>query len=109
MPGKSLRVKIKSDTGKMENKKKYSINNENSSWKEVDGEIVIINLETTHYYSLNKTGTFIWNQLTNNELNFNEIILMTCEAFGQEEKNIKDDVIELLDHFEEENLVVVKE
>lgn len=93
----------------MESTKKYSINKDNSSWKEVDGEIVIINFETTNYYSLNKTGSHIWKLLTTGEFNFNEISLSVSEAYGQEENVILKDVKDLLSHLKEENLLIIRE
>jgi len=33
------------------------------TWRKTGDEAVILNLETSEYYSANETGTFIWEQL----------------------------------------------
>jgi hypothetical protein len=32
-------------------------------WKEVGDKIVVLHLDTGHYYSLNTTGSFIWKSI----------------------------------------------
>lgn len=34
------------------------------TWRKAGGEAVILNLETSEYYSANETGTFIWELLS---------------------------------------------
>lgn len=41
----------------------YEVNQDNTAWREVDGEVVVINAATTRYYSLNKTGSYLWRLL----------------------------------------------
>lgn len=36
---------------------------ESITWRKTGDEAVILNLETSEYYSANETGTFIWEQL----------------------------------------------
>ena len=52
---------------------KFIVNEEITSWKELDGELVIINFENMYYFSLNTAGTFIWNLLLQKELSADEI------------------------------------
>lgn len=93
----------------MRNANKYIVNKDNASWKEVDGEIVIINFETTHYYSLNKSGTFIWKLISEEPIPLKEIIFSVSQYFGQDENTIRQDVNQLISNLEEENLIVSKE
>ena len=38
----------------------HSIPGDAVAWREVDGEFVLISVETTHYYSLNSSGSDVW-------------------------------------------------
>jgi len=38
----------------------HSIPGDAVAWREVDGEFVLISVETTHYYSLNASGSEVW-------------------------------------------------
>lgn len=46
----------------------FSINPDKSAWRIVDGEAVLIHAETTYYYGLNPTGTWVWQQLLEDDL-----------------------------------------
>jgi hypothetical protein len=46
--------------------KRYTINESIAISETIDGETIIINLETGYYYSVNKTGTIIWNEFRKN-------------------------------------------
>lgn len=39
---------------------------ENLTWRKVKDEAVILNIETSEYYTANQVGTFIWELLTKN-------------------------------------------
>ncbi|MCE5211508.1 MAG: PqqD family protein [Deltaproteobacteria bacterium] len=43
--------------------KTYKINESKAISETIDGETIIINLETGYYYSVNKTATVIWNEI----------------------------------------------
>lgn len=89
----------------MNDEKKYSINQTNNSWKVVDNEVIIINFETTLYYSLNGTGSYIWQLLEKEALPLSIIINAVCEYYSLEENEIKDDIIMLIDELSKENLI----
>ena len=44
----------------------YKINESKAISETIDGETIIINLETGFYYSVNKTATIIWNEIQKN-------------------------------------------
>ena len=46
--------------------KKYTINESKAISETIDGETIIINLETGYYYSVNETATIIWNKIQEN-------------------------------------------
>ncbi|PKN53583.1 MAG: hypothetical protein CVU55_00215 [Deltaproteobacteria bacterium HGW-Deltaproteobacteria-13] len=46
--------------------KVYKINESKAISETIDGETIIINLETGYYYSVNQTATIIWNEIQKN-------------------------------------------
>ncbi|MFA5321742.1 MAG: PqqD family protein [Smithella sp.] len=46
--------------------KTYKINESKAISETIDGETIIINLETGYYYGVNKTATVIWNEIQKN-------------------------------------------
>jgi len=44
--------------------KKYRINESKAISETIDGEAIIVNLDTGFYYSANKTATIIWNEIS---------------------------------------------
>lgn len=44
--------------------KKHTIISEAVAWRKAGEDAVILNLETSEYYSANDTGTFIWELLS---------------------------------------------
>ncbi len=84
---------------------KYSVNKDNATWRILDGEAVIINNETSFYYSLNQTGTYIWNLLLEKELSLEEIIEKVSIYYQQKTEDIIDDIKKVLDDLAEEKLI----
>jgi len=84
---------------------KYLVNKNNATWRILDEEAVIINNETSFYYSLNKTGTYIWNLLVEKELTLDEIVDKVSIHYQQTKKEIISDIKEVLDNLLEEKLV----
>jgi len=84
---------------------KYSVNKDNATWRILDGEAVIINNETSFYYSLNQTGTYIWNLLLEKELSLEEIIEKVSIYYQQKKEDIIDDIKKVLDDLVEEKLI----
>jgi len=84
---------------------KYSVNKDNATWRILDGEAVTINNETSFYYSLNQTGTYIWNLLLEKELSLEEIIEKVSIYYQQKKEDIIDDIKKVLDDLAEEKLI----
>lgn len=84
---------------------KYSVNRDSATWRILDGEAVIINNETSFYYSLNKTGTYIWNLLLEKELSLEEIVEKVGSRYQQKEGGILEDIKNILDNLTGEKLV----
>ncbi|MGH7807101.1 MAG: PqqD family protein [Thermodesulfobacteriota bacterium] len=84
---------------------KYSVNRDSATWRILDGEAVIINNETSFYYSLNKTGTYIWNLLLEQELSLEEIVEKVGSRYQQKEGEVLEDIKNILDNLTGEKLV----
>ena len=74
----------------------------------VDGEAVVINLTNTHYYSLNKTGTFIWGLLVGAERSLDDLVDAVAIRYGRTSAAVSADVRSVLDELTRENLVVTR-
>jgi len=87
---------------------KYTINEKKVAWRLLDNEAVIINTDTSFYYNLNGTGTYIWNILDKEKRTLEEIIQKTASYYGKDEKNIAKDVKSILKDLTKENLIIGK-
>jgi hypothetical protein len=85
---------------------RYRVNAENARWRVVDGEAVVINLTNTHYYGLNKTGTFIWNLLAEAERSVDDLVEAVAVRYGRPSAAVSPDVHGVLAELTRENLVV---
>jgi hypothetical protein len=90
----------------MSNPKKIALNENQISWKAVDNEIVIINFETSHYFSLNSTGSYIWQLIEKEAATLPQVIKSVSAYFSVDEDAIKDEVNSLIDELLEENLII---
>lgn len=86
----------------------YSINRDNARWRIVDGEAVVIHLINTHYYSLNRTGTFLWNLLLEADRTLDDLAAATADYYQQPLTAVRGDVGRLLDELTREDLLVTR-
>ena len=84
---------------------KYRVNSHIATWRVLDGEAVIINNETSYYYSLNKTGTYVWSLLVDSEMNVDEIVENVCSKYELNGEEIREDIAAILDNLYKEKLV----
>jgi hypothetical protein len=105
--------------------KMYKINESKAISETIDGETIIINLETGYYYSVNNTATIIWNEIKENRsirsisqhfLNHYEVDTDTAEKSIAEIISffLKDDLILELDsngspYFQEQKTGMMKQ
>jgi hypothetical protein len=87
-------------------RERYRVDPDNARWRIVDGEAVVINLTSTHYYSLNKTGTFIWNLLVDGDHGLDDLARAVAAQYGRSTEAVVPDVRAVLDDLTRENLVV---
>jgi coenzyme PQQ synthesis protein D (PqqD) len=84
---------------------KYSVNSDVATWRVLDGEAVIINNQTSYYYSLNKTGTYVWNLLVDNEMSLDEIVENVGTEYELSGEDIRGDITAILENLYKEKLV----
>ena len=88
----------------MELTQRYIIDKDKASYRIIDGEAVILNLDNGYYYSLNEAGTRIWESI-NNQKSLSEILNFLKEEYRLPEKQLKVDLIELVKELEKEELI----
>ena len=74
----------------------------------IDGEVVIINLDSGYYYSLDKAGACVWNALESGDP-LGSIIDRVASSFEGERAVIEDAVIKLIDELQREELIAPDE
>jgi len=67
-----------------------SRNNDDFMFTEVDGESVIMNIETGHYFGLNSVSTDIWNILEE-EMAYTTLIQKVIEQYDVDEETCRTD------------------
>lgn len=83
---------------------RYKIDKDNITYRIIDNEAVILNLDNGYYYSLNEVGTRIW-QMIEKEKKLIEILSSLNEEYQVDEKILKDDLISLVKDLEKEKLI----
>ena len=74
----------------------------------LDGEAVLLNLESGYYYTLNQVGTVIW-QLIDGVRTLHDIQKALCDRFEVSKEQANNDLISLADQFCAEGLAYLKE
>ena len=83
---------------------KYHIDTDKAVWRNIDGEIVVLNLDSGHYYSLNKTGSVVWSILSESKP-LQEAIERIVEKYNIPHKSAEEDVMSLLKMLQKEGLI----
>lgn len=73
-------------------------------WRDLDGESVLLDLDSGSYFSLNKVGTLVWG-LFNDGKSVREAVSAVCGAYEVDEKEALSDVIDLASRLMSENLI----
>ena len=84
---------------------KYAANHARAEWRLVDGESVIVNVETSYYYGLNRSGTLLWTALADRALSADDLARALAAAFGIDQARARGDVDVLLADLTREDLV----
>ena len=84
---------------------RFQVNTDTAAWRFVDGEAVIIHADTSAYYGLNKTASFIWETLLGEGLPAREISDRLGARFDVDSASILGDVEAFLAVLATEGLV----
>ncbi|MDP2939162.1 MAG: PqqD family protein [Candidatus Omnitrophota bacterium] len=88
----------------MDLSQRYAIDMNKLTFRIIDAEAVILNLDNGYYYSLNETGTKIWNKI-NDGKNLSEILSSLKAEYRIPENKFKNDLLVLVKDLEKEKLV----
>lgn len=70
----------------------------------IDGEAVILGLESGMYLGLNRIGTEIW-QMLDKPVIVSDLIAALLEKYEEQEDRIRAHVLEFLNHLNEKSLI----
>jgi len=84
---------------------RFRINSPKVIHETIDGETVIVNLDTGNYYSLDKIGAEIW-ALIEKDIPLHEIIEDTSRRYEGKRTHIEQAVIHLVSELNQENLII---
>jgi len=85
---------------------RFSINRDHVIFEMMGDESTLVNVETTYYYGLNATGTFIWNFLAERDATLDEIVDAVSAEYKVDAAAIRSDIEQLLQNLKQENLIV---
>jgi hypothetical protein len=86
--------------------KTYLIRSKNVAWKVLDGESVVLNLDSGVYFTLNMTGTAVWERI-DGATSLEEIGRGLCEQFEITVEQAQGDLLELTQTLLDEGLIRV--
>lgn len=88
----------------MASQRNHCIDSEKLAWRIIEGEAVILNLDSGYYYRLNPIGTQIW-QMLENKKKPSDIIKTLADQYSQPESKIQKDFVGLVKDFKKEGLI----
>ena len=74
--------------------------------QEVDGEMVLLDMESENYFGLDEVGTSIWQAMQENET-LKEVLAVLLEQYEVEEEMLENDLFAFVGKLEESGLVKV--
>ena len=84
---------------------RYYIDKDKITHRVVDSEVVILNLESGNYYTINETGAIIWKALDDKKCLSEILDLLKNEYQCAEEKDFEKDMEGLISFLEKENII----
>jgi coenzyme PQQ synthesis protein D (PqqD) len=84
----------------------YRVDVENIMHETIDGEVVIVNLETGTYYAFDGTGEFIWNQLSGDGASLEQLIDAACRTYQGSQEEISAGVSRFFNALQKEKMLI---
>ena len=79
---------------------------EDAVYRELDGEAVLLNLDTGIYFGLNATGTRIWNLIAQHG-SLQKVLDAMAEEYDASPNSLEKDLLQLVSQLSEKGLVSV--
>lgn len=83
----------------------YRINSPEVIAETIDGEAVLVNLDTGDYYSLDKVGAEMWDLIVS-QSSVKEIVETLYARYDTEPRDLEDAVLQLIEQLQQEELIV---
>ncbi len=83
---------------------RYHIDTGKVVWRSIAGEMVLLNLDTGHYYGLNKTGTAVWSMLCAKKT-IKEAVERISRKYSVSLKEAHEDIATLVKSLEMEGII----
>jgi hypothetical protein len=82
----------------------YAVDANRVTWDEIDGETLIINVETGYYFSLDAVGSLVWRMLTEG-LDEHAMVARIVSEYDVDESTARDDLQALIAALAGEELI----
>lgn len=92
----------------MNEKRMYLTQSSKTAYRILDGEAVIVNLESSMLYSLNPVATLIW-EMSDGRASIEKVVDKIYEEFKVEREVAKKDCLEFVHDFAGKGLLVMEE
>jgi len=77
--------------------------------QEVDGEMVLLDMNSENYFGLDETGTSIWQAMQEHQADLQKVLSALLEKYDVEEDVLKRDLAVFIEKLKENGLIEVKE
>lgn len=84
---------------------RVQINAANVSWREVDGEVVALDLRSSTYFTTNRTGAIMWQAMIDG-CSVNDLVALLQSTFGIDRSRAVDDVETFLELLSRNKLLI---
>jgi hypothetical protein len=81
---------------------------EGLNWREIDGEVVVLDIEQSHYLNLNPTGSVLWLLLADGATQ-QQLVSKLVEEFAVDESTARGDVLAFVAGCRENGLLAMDE
>jgi hypothetical protein len=83
---------------------RLTLRSEAVAWREVDGEVIALGLESSSYFSTNRAGALLWQRLAEGTTR-EELVDALVETFGLEQAHAQKDVDAFTDDLRDRGLL----
>jgi hypothetical protein len=87
---------------------RFRLRTEGLNWREIDGEVVVLDVEQSHYLNLNPTGSVMWLMLADGTT-ASELVERLIQEFDVDTQTARTDVTAFLASCRENGLLAIGE